>query len=267
MRTLNRAITALFTCLLLLVPVFAKETRVVMNWPNDTKPVVRFTFGKFMEVGSYQGTRSFETEVTAQNLWGKPIPSAAFQVHLVDKNGVRVGEGYISLSHMGPNETVKFKMPVNSEGMPANLKLFATMVPPELRLLAPPKTIRTTVYSVPAGATLKVDGKDAGVTPKLVELTVGKHDLEFSKEGFKTGHFPFEVGPDDVSGGNITFELGGVSYDTVELRDGSVINGDIISMDGAQVVVRVGGNMQAIDRNKVKRILLVEREPLTSAAN
>jgi hypothetical protein len=257
--------TAIFACLLL-APVFAKDApQLVMNWPNDASPVVRFTFGKFEHVGTYKGTNSYETEVTAQNLWGKPIASAAFQVHLVDKNGVRIGEGYISLSHMGPKETIRFKMPVTSEGAPATLKLFATMVPPELRPLAPPKSIRTTVYSVPAGAALKVDGRDAGVTPKLVELTVGKHQFEFSKEGYTTGHFPFEVGPDDVSGGNITFELGGVSYDTVELRDGSVVNGDIISMDGAQVIVRVGGNMQAIDRNRVKKILLVEREPVAAA--
>jgi hypothetical protein len=263
---MTKALSAAMFALLALGSAFAKDApQLVMNWPSDTNTVVRFTFGKFMEVGTYKGTRSYESEVTAQNLWGKPIPSAAFQVHLVDKNGVRIGEGFISLSHMGPKETVKFKMPVSSEGVPASLKLFATQVPPELRPLAPPKTIRTTVYSVPAGAALKIDGKDAGVTPKLVELTVGKHVLEFAKEGYNPGRFPFEVGPDDVSGGNITFELGGVSYDTVELRDGTVINGDIISMDGASVVVRVGGNMQSIDRNKVKKILLVEREPVTSA--
>jgi PEGA domain len=263
---ITKSVVAIFTCLFLLAPAFPKEkdTPMVLIWPNDTSPVVRFTFGKFVTVGTYKGSNSYETEVTAVNVWGKPIPSATFQVHLVDKNGVRIGEGYISLSQVGAKETLKFKMHVNSEGVPASLKLFATQVPPELRPLAPPKTIRTTVYSLPAGAALKVDGKEAGVTPKMVELTVGKHLLEFSKEGFNPGRFPFEVGPDDVSGGNISFELGGVSYDTVELRDGSVVNGDIISMDGADVVVRVGGNMQAIDRNKVKRILLIEREPIAA---
>jgi hypothetical protein len=258
---------ASFVLLLLLTPAFAKESAVVMTWPNDTTPVVRFTFGKFVSMGRYNGTNNYETEVSAENLWGKAISSAAFRVHMIDKNGVRIGEGYMSLSHMGAKETVKFKLTFNTEGVPANLKLFATQVPPELRAFAPPKTIRTTVYSVPAGAALKVDGADVGTTPKLVELTVGKHSLEFSKEGYNPGRFPFEVGPDDASGGNITFELGGVSYDTVELRDGTVLNGDVISIDGAQVVVRVGGNMQAVDRNRVKKIIFVEREPVSTATN
>lgn len=255
----------LFAAIVLPSVTWAKDAPLVMTWPNDATPVVRFTFGKFMRLGRYNGTDQYETEVSAENLWGKPISSASFRVHMVDKNGVRIGEGYMNLSHMGAKETVKFKLSFSTEGTPSSFKLFATQVPPELRAFAPPKTIKTTVYSVPAGAALKVDGADAGLTPKLVEFSVGKHLLEFNKEGFNPGKFPFEVGPDDVSGGNITFELGGVSYDTVELRDGTVINGDIMSMDGAQVVVRVGGNLQAVDRNRVKRILLVERESAPAA--
>jgi hypothetical protein len=68
------------------------------------------------------------------------------------------------------------------------------------------------------------------------------------------------VTPSDVSGGMVTYELGGLNYDTVELRDGSTITGDVISVDGAQVVVRIGGELKPYERNRVKRILLVERE-------
>jgi hypothetical protein len=50
-------------------------------------------------------------------------------------------------------------------------------------------------------------------------------------------------------------------HDTVELRDGSVLNGDLESVSATEVVVRVGGSMQRLNRNQVKRILLVERDP------
>src|SRR5437016_1294265 len=69
-----------------------------------------------------------------------------------------------------------------------------------------------------------------------------------------------EVGPNDVSGGNINYELGMSSRDTVELRDGSILNGDLESVSATEVVVFIGGNAQHLNRNQVKRILLVERD-------
>jgi hypothetical protein len=94
-----------------------------------------------------------------------------------------------------------------------------------------------------------------------VRVSPGKHILEFSKQGFNPGKFPLEVGPDDVSGGSVSYELGSSVHDTVELRDGSVLNGDVESVSAAEVVVRLGGAMQHLNRNQVKRILLVERDP------
>jgi hypothetical protein len=108
---------------------------------------------------------------------------------------------------------------------------------------------------------LKLDGKDAGSTPVIVQFAVGKHDLEFAKEGYRTGHYPIVIGPNDASGGSISYELGGLSTDTVELRDGSSITGDVISLDATQVTLRMGGELKPFARNQVKRILLVEREP------
>ncbi len=118
-----------------------------------------------------------------------------------------------------------------------------------------------TVNSVPQGATLRIDGADAGETPKIVKFTLGKHVLEFVKEGFSNGKFPVEIGPDDVSGGSVTFELGGSTHDTIELRDGTVLGGDLLSMSATELVVRVGGKDVTYDRNQVKNILLIEREP------
>ena len=47
---------------------------------------------------------------------------------------------------------------------------------------------------------------------------------------------------------------------TVELRDGTVVNGDVQYIDATSVVVTVGGEGQKFPRNQVKRILLIERE-------
>jgi PEGA domain len=124
---------------------------------------------------------------------------------------------------------------------------------------------------VPVGANFKVDGQDAGVTPKVVDFTIGSHTLEFSKEGYATGTTPLDVGADELPGGSVSFELGGLSQDTLELRDGTTVLGDVISMSLTAVVVRVEGKDQKYARNQVKKIILVERittqqSPITQPA-
>ena len=94
----------------------------------------------------------------------------------------------------------------------------------------------------------------------MLRVAVGKHLLEFSREGFNPGKFPFEIGPDDVSGGSVSFELGASAHDTIELRDGGVLSGDLVSVSGMEIVVRVGGTDQKLDRDQVKRILFVQRQ-------
>jgi hypothetical protein len=68
-----------------------------------------------------------------------------------------------------------------------------------------------------------------------------------------------DVAPDELPGGSITIELGGMSRDTVEMRDGTVLLGDVISMSMTDVVVRVDGKEQSYARNLVKKVILVER--------
>jgi hypothetical protein len=140
------------------------------------------------------------------------------------------------------------------------MALIPRTLPNELQSFLPPKTISITVNSVPQGAELKIDGTPAGITPKIVQVTPGKHVLEFSKAGFKSGSFPLETTPDDVSGGSVSYELGTSAHDTVELRDGSVLSGDVESMSATEVVVRIGGTLQHLSRNQVKRIALIQRE-------
>ncbi len=231
-----------------------------LTWPDTGNPVLRFTFGKFKEVGSLASQRSYVIDTTAQNLWTKPITDATFLVYLYDKNKTRIGEGWIAVNNVGPGQVVKFTTTIGASGTPVSMSLVAKTVPPELGPLAPAKKVSITVNSVPQGALLKVDGSDAGATPKIVQLAVGKHTLNFSKPGFNDGTFPLEIGPDDASGGSVSYELGNSVHDTIQLRDGTVLSGDLLSVDGMEATIRVGGAAQHFDRNQIKSILLVERE-------
>jgi len=253
-------ISFLFACA---VAVSAKEPPAqVIVWPEQGSPVLRFTFAKFKEVGSLGSQRTYVTDTTAENLWNKRISNANFALYLYDKNKVRIAEATLSISDVAPGETVKFQTTIASAGPPASLSVAARTLPKELGPLAPPKVISITINTVPQGAVAKLDGTEVGTTPKIVQVAVGKHMLEFTKEGFNSGRFPFETGPDDASGGSVSFELGTSAHDTIELRDGSVLSGDVVSVSGMEVVVKVGGSDQRLDRNQVKRILLVQRQPV-----
>ncbi len=173
---------------------------------------------------------------------------------------MRIGEGFVDISNAGPGETIRSQTTVHASGTPVSISLVAQSLPKELGPVQPDKTISMTVNSVPQGAQLKVDGNEAGITPKMIRLGVGKHILEFSKEAFNTGKYPVEISSDDVSGGSVSYELGTSAHDTIEMRDGSVLNGDLLSIADMDVVFRIAGTAQHVDRNKIKRILLVERD-------
>ena len=219
-------------------------------WPDAATPLLKFSFSKFKQVGAIGSERTYQTDTTAQNLSDKLIPNTNLFLYLFDKNKVRIGEGWITLSNVGPHETVKFQTTVTASGVPVSVSL-------ETRAAS---AISITVNSVPQGALFKLDGTEVGTTPKSVQAGIGKHMLEFSKEGFNTGHFPLEVAANDVSGGSVSYELGASAHDTVELRDGSVLNGDLESVSATEIVIRIGGALQHFNRNQVKRILLVERD-------
>ncbi len=247
--------------MLLVATASAKEQPAqTVTWPESGTPILRFTFTKFREVSAFRNERTYVTDTTVENLWTKAIPEAAFSLYLYDKNHTRIGDGYISLSNVGRGQLVKFQTTVNASGAPVSVSLNARSLPQELGALAPARRISMTINSVPQGAALKVDGVDSGTTPKIAQLTLGKHILQFSKDGFNPGTFPLEIGFDDASGGSVSYELGTSAHDTIELRDGTVLSGDLLSIDTNEVTVRVGGSPQHFDRNQVKRILLVERD-------
>jgi PEGA domain len=248
--------------LLVATAISAKEPpAIVILWPTSGPPVVRLTFGKFKQTASSGKQRSYMADVIAENVWNKKISGAQFNIYAFDKAKVRIADSWISISDVERGGIVKFQVFFNASGTIDSLELVPKSLPTELQAFLPPKTISITVNSVPQGAELKIDGTPAGTTPKIVQVTPGKHVLSFSKEGFNPGTFPLETTPDDVSGGSISYELGTSGRDTVELRDGSVLSGDVESMSTTEVLMRIGGTAQHLNRNLVKRIVLIQRAP------
>lgn len=239
---------------------FAKEAEHTLVWPAEGTPLVQFTIGPFQRVSQYARTNSYVAEVTVENVWSKPIKNASFIFHLYDKDKVRIGEGYISVSDLSPGQRARLPLTTNSTGNPVAIEVGPQVVPPEFGPAKPARTVAMRIFSAPSGAFLKVDGSDVGVTPKNVNFTVGHHVLEFGKAGFASGHYELDIDADEASGGTLTLELGGLDRDTIELRDGTVVTGDLQSISANDVVIRVGGQDQKFNRNKVKRISLVERE-------
>jgi len=251
-------LTITFLCL----PLLAKDPPPqVLTWPPQGPPLVRITLGRFVETAAYNGQKNYRSDVLAENLWGKPIHLAAFTVYFYDKDKVRNGEGYITITDLPVDGRAKFEFDVTTSGKPEGLELVPKNVPDAFAQYIPKKEIPITVNSVPQGAVLKVDGQDQGTTPKIVKFTPGKHLITFALQGYAEGRYPFEVKADDAPGGSITLELGSAMHDTVELRDGSVLTGDVENLSATDLEIRIGGSIQKLNRNSVKRILLIERMP------
>jgi PEGA domain len=215
----------------------AKENDIVMMWPSTGAATLKATFGRFRELSSYSGRHDYTEDVTVENVSSKNIPFASFTVYLLDKNKIRIADTILQIKDLGPGQQVKEPLQFHASGIPASVNLVArndaSGVPTSLKI------IPLKIISVPAGARLKIDGQEVGMTPYSANLRVGSHTLDFSKEGYATGNTPLEVAPDELPGGSITFELGGLSKDTVELRDGSILLCDVLSMSMAQITVRM----------------------------
>lgn len=249
-------------CALLLLPsvlAFGKDALPPQPWPT-TNPVFQFSIGKLQHEGNYGSQQAWNVEVSVTNVSAKKIGQAGFHLYLFDKKQIRVGEGYIDINNIAPQETIRLTLTATTTGSPVSFTVAPQRLPADLVGLAPPKPIGITVYSVPSGAKLTIDKKEVGITPVAVQLIPGSHALEFAKEGYTSGSYPLVITPDQLPGASVTFELGSAMHDTVELRDGTVVSGDVQYMDATSVVVQVAGEGQKYDRNQVKRILLIERE-------
>src|SRR3954471_21649130 len=183
------------------------EPTIVMLWPDSGAPTIKLTFGRFVQMGAYNGQLSLQSPVLVENVSGKRIPLASFTVYLLDNDKIRVGNGNLSFTDLEPGQQAKIAFQVFSLGVPSTLSLVArndaSGIPTSLR------TVPLKVVSIPPGASLKVDGRDEGMTPITIRLAIGNHTLGFSKEGYASGSSPVEIKPDEGPGGSISFELGG----------------------------------------------------------
>ncbi len=241
--------------LLLLSAVRLVAADTVLTYPaNGKDTVLRFTVGKLRQVTSNAGQTDYLGEATAENLGSKLIPSASFYLYLLDKNGKRVGEGYLEVTNLAAGQ--KAKIPVTAHAMSsyASMELQPQHLPSD-----EPLKVKMHVNSKPSGATVKVDSQESGVTPAVIPIAPGKHSLEFSKEGYAPASTPVDVGDATVPAG-VDVELTPLSVDTVVLRDGTVMLGTVTSMTESSVNVSVKGKANTVARSRVARIVLAERK-------
>ena len=239
-------------CVLLLavlVPQLNSQSSppVTVQWPDADKPVLKVVFAGFARVGLVNGAGIYTSDVTVQNLSEQSIPRSVFTINILDANGVKIGRARLQLDAIGPYRTAKAQVQFSAAGTPAKVSLIAG------------RTIPLSVKSIPPGASFSVDGEDAGVTPKMYDFTIGSHTIEFHKEGYAPGTAQLDVTADSLPGGSISLELGGLSQDTVEFRDGTTVTGNLISMTLQEAVLQSDGKIKTLDRNQIKKIFLVER--------
>lgn len=252
---------AFLLTILLAVAISARAADSVLVWPAEGQPTLKFVVGKLKQVNSYSGQTDYVAEVQVTNVGQKPVPFASFYVYLLDKAQKRIGEGYIEVSNVGPGQQVKVPLSAHAMGNIASMQLQPQHLPTD-----EPRKVAMQITSVPAGATLKVDGQDAGVTPASLQMLPGKHVLEFSKEGYAPGSTPVEVAAGALPG-SVNFELAGLKQDTVILRNGTVLLGDVTGVTMSTVSVRVNGRLRSLQRNQVARMVFIERTTVKAKKN
>lgn len=226
----------------------------VLTWPNDGKdPIVKVTVGKMRQVNSTAGQVDYVADATVENVGKKPLPIASFYVYLFDKNRKRIGEGYFELTNLAVGQQTKVAVTAKAMGSIASMELQPQHLPSD-----EPVKVKVAVASKPAGASLKVDGQDSGYTPQTVMLLPGKHTIELAKEGYAAASTPLEVTAGSMPQG-VNVELSPSAQDTVVLRDGTVVMGDVSSVTMATVTVKVSGKVKSYPRNQVARVVFVER--------
>lgn len=229
----------------------AVASDTVLTWPPDGKgAILRFTISKLRQVNSTSGQNDLLGDALAENLSSKTIPSASFYLYLVDKNGKRVGEGYLEVTNLPAGQKAKIPVTAHAMGSYTTMQLQAQHLPSD-----EPMKVKMHINSAPPGATIKVDGQDAGVTPQVVPISPGKHVIEFSKEGYSTGSSPVDI-VENAMPGSVDIDLKPLSADTVVLRDGTVLTGNLTSVSAATVNITVKGKAMQVARSKVERIVL-----------
>ncbi|HTS10227.1 MAG TPA: PEGA domain-containing protein [Candidatus Eisenbacteria bacterium] len=232
---------------------FAADT--VLTWPADGKDAnLRFTIGKLRSVTSNAGQTDYLGDATAENLTRKSIPSASFYLYLLDKNGKRVGEGYLEVTNLAGGQ--KAKIPVTAHAMSSFTRM--ELQPQHLPSDEPMK-VKMHISSTPSGATVKLDAQESGVTPQVLPIAPGKHTLEFTKEGYATASTPVEIAANAMPG-SVDIDLNPLSVDTVVLRDGTALLGTVTSVTETAISLNAKGKSTTLARSRVARIVFGQRK-------
>jgi len=238
----------------------APAADTVLTWPpSGTDTLLRFTVGKLRQINSVSGQSDYLGEALAENISANAIPSASFYLYLLDKNGKRVGEGYLEVTNLAAGQRAKIPVSAHALGSFTSMELQPQHLPSD-----EPMKIKMSITSVPSGASLKLDSQASGLTPEVVSIAPGKHVLEFSKEGYATESTPVEIG-ENAMPGSVEMELNPLTLDTVVLRDGTVLLGNLVSVSGTGVNINVKGKPTKLDRSRVARIVLGQRKPSAGA--
>jgi hypothetical protein len=238
--------------------VFGTDT--VLRWPDSGEgAMLRFTLGKLRQVNSASGQTDYLGEAVAENLSTKAIPSASFYLYLLDKNGNRVGEGYLEVTNLSAGQKTKIPVSVHAMGSFARMELKPQHLPSD-----EPMKIKMSITSVPSGASLKLDSQESGVTPRILPVAPGKHMLEFSREGYSIASTPLEIA-ENAPPGSVQIELSPLTLDTVVLRDGTVLLGNVMSVTSTSIAINVRGKPTRLERSRVARVVFGGRNPTTGA--
>ena len=82
-RFLHRLI---LVCIFSVAPVLAKDPpQQVIVWLPNGPSLLRFTFGKFKQVGSYSGQHNYVIDTVVENLWSRPFQNAGFRFMYLTK--------------------------------------------------------------------------------------------------------------------------------------------------------------------------------------
>jgi len=245
---MTRSISLTLIVLVLSIAAEAQSDSITVPWPTADHPTLKLSFSRFEQSAVADGRGIYTTTVTVQNVSDSAMPRSLFTVYINDKNNVRIGLAKLQLAQIPPYQSQKGQINFSAAGVPAGVTLLAG------------KTIPLRILSTPPGASLKIDNEDAGTAPRVFDFTIGSHTIEFTKEGYAPGSTTLDVNSDELPGGSISLELGGLSADTIELRDGTTIVGDVLAMSITDVTVSIDGKVQKLERNQVKKMMLVERE-------
>ncbi len=108
----------IFPVLLLWAVANAFAADTVLTWPaNGKETMLRFTLGKLHQITSVSGQNDYLGEALAENLSTTAIPSASFYLYLLDKNGKRVGEGYLEVTNLAAGQRAKIPVTRACDGL------------------------------------------------------------------------------------------------------------------------------------------------------